>query len=116
MQGSEYISIQLKEEYEEVSAYSVSTYAEGGSGDQGYYEQGATIYWTTETEPGGITNNGWYTDDPNSPFYNVSEEEILNHIATYQNLNTYFTAWGNSDKNRDTFVRQTIPESCWVLS
>lgn len=113
MQGFEYVTIQ--EKYETVAAYSVSAQAEGGSGDTGYYEQGYVIEWTT-VGAGGITDSGWYTDNPNSPFYGKTEDEIVAYAEKNGNLNAYFRAWGdNQSIDRNQFIKNTISSSCWSI-
>ena len=102
------------ENYEAVAAYTVMPMAEGASGDSGSYFQGIIIYWTTESEPGGVTNSGWYTGNENSPFFNVSAEEILNHIKNYGDLKTYFDAWMQSGKNQKEFISK-LPLGCWNI-
>ena len=102
-QGSNYVKIE---------ANSVMPMAEGGS-TSGYYESGARVNWVS---PGGITGHDWYTNDSNSPFYNVDSSEIEEYAERYNNLDYYFEAWGKKTGiDRSYFVRETINENCWEL-
>lgn len=116
MQGSFYGEIQMSGEYESVAAYAVDSRAGSGSGEEGSYWQGFRIDWTTNDSPGGITNSGWYINDVNSPFYEKTEEEIINYANTNGNLNIYFSQWVNKEGiDRDRFIRQTLSSSCWSI-
>lgn len=116
MSDSYYTTITMtKEEYETVAGYSLGPAPRNGQGSGGYYEQGITIFYDP-TADGGITGEEWYTDDPNSPFHGATPAEIETHYNENQNLNFYFSAWGNSTTaDRDTFVKETISRSCWTL-
>lgn len=89
----------------------------GGSGNDGEYPTSTRIRWTVtrtaDDSPdgysyvGGITgNNGWYTDDPNSPFYGVVDDEDIAEAAFRDgDLNFYFNAW-NEDQSIDGQVKR----------
>lgn len=99
--------------YVKLEANAVMPMNEGGSSTGGYYESGARINWVS---PGGITAQGWYIYDSNSPFYQEDVTAIEEHAERYGNLNTYFEAWGNKvGIDREGFVKQTIEDSCWSL-
>ena len=99
--------------YVKLEANAVMPMNEGGSSTDGYYQSGARINWVS---PGGITAQGWYIYNPNSPFYQQDETAIEEHAEQYGNLNTYFEAWGNKDGiDREGFVKETLEASCWSL-
>ena len=88
----------------------------GGSGNAGEYPTSTRIRWTVTRTPddspdgysyvGGITgNNGWYTDDLNSPFYGVEDEDIAEVAFRDGNLNFYFNVW-NEDQSTDGQVKR----------
>lgn len=122
MQGSNNVIIEVENSYEPVTAYTANALPRNNgstTGTDGYYEQGATIFWTTDETPGGITNSGWYTQSSNSPFYNFTEDQIqdvIEYANRYSNLNPYFSAWGNdSTKDRSHFIREEINGLCWDI-
>lgn len=92
----------------------------GGSGNEGEYPTSTRIRWevtrTTDDSPdgysytGGISgNNGWYTNDPNSPFYGIKDiEDICEHAFTYRNLNFYFDAWNEDQSQTGQIKRATF--------
>lgn len=108
MQG--YSEVYL-ENYEEVAANTVMPMAEGMSGDSGSYFNGIRIFWTTEQIPGGVTNNGWYTDDSNSPFFGRNEDLIIQEANEVGNLNSYFSTWVSSAVDHEAFVSKVY--GCW---
>ena len=89
----------------------------GGSGNEGEYPTSTRIRWEiTRTEDGspdgysytgGISgNNGWYTKDPNSPFYGIEDTEVICKYAfAHKNLNFYFDAW-NADQSQEGQVKR----------
>ncbi|OUO77187.1 hypothetical protein B5F53_14660 [Blautia sp. An249] len=114
MQGSFYGEIPMSDEYVAVEAYSVESRASSGSGTEGSYFRGIQVMWTTDESPGGVTNNGWYTGDPNSPFYNYADEEIVANINAAGNADAYFSAWvGNTSINHEAFINNIF--GCWRL-
>ncbi len=84
----------------------------GGSGNDGSYETSSRIYWTITRISngdgsydyiGGITEAGWFFNDPNSPFYPEpynSAQEIWNIASRDGNLNMVFQEW-NADTTAD---------------
>lgn len=120
MQGSNNVIIEVDNSYEPVAAYTANALPRNnGSGTDGYYHQGANIFWTTDETPGGITNRGWYTDFTNSPFYNFSEDQIqdvIEYANQHNNLNIYFSRWGNDEtKDRSHFIKEEIDDLCWTF-
>lgn len=114
MQGSYYGEIPMSNEYVPVEAYAVDPRASSGSGTEGTYFKGIRIDWTTDESPGGITNAGWYTDNPDSPFFGYNEEQLVEDINLTGNADGYFSAWAaDSGKNHEGFIQQ-IP-GCWQL-
>lgn len=89
----------------------------GGSGNEGEYPTSTRIRWevtrTADGSPdgylytGGISgNNGWYTEDPNSPFYGIVDiEDICEYAFEHKNLNYYFDAW-NADQSQAGQVKR----------
>lgn len=114
MQGSFYGEIPMSDDYVAVEAYSVESRASSGSGTDGSYFQGIRINWTTESDPGGVTNSGWYTGDPNSPFFGQDETTLVAAIESAGNADAYFSAWVASDVSHKSFI-SGIPEACWDL-
>ncbi len=107
MQGYNDVTIKMQKKYNPVEAYTVAQQAEGSSG--GSYYENIRIEWTSE----GITGNTWHTGDPNSPFYNADENDILN-AAEDGNLNEYFGPWvSDTTKDQELFISSIY--GCWQL-
>lgn len=76
----------------------------GGSiyNPDGSYFDGYQVLWTiTRTEnadgtysyTGGVTGQGWFTNDKESPFYLANIADIGAEAFNVGNLNKYFSAW-----------------------
>ena len=107
MNGYNEVNIEI---YEPVAANAVMPLAEGTSGVGNYYT-GIRIHWTTEGENPGITGNTWYTTNPNSPFYDMQEQDLTNYANANNQLNEYFGNWVNSDKDQEAFISEIY--GCW---
>lgn len=115
MQGSYDVIIQVSgNEYEPVMAYAIDPQIDNSSSTEGTYFQGVRINWTTDGT-GGITGEGWYTTDPESPFHGADPVEIVNHANTNQNLNMYFSNWSVTDKQKHSFVGK-VWNCCEIVS
>ena len=119
MSDSYYNTITMtKEEYETVAGYSLGPAPRNGQGSGGYYEAGITIRYIPEVdEGGGITGQGWYENDPNSPFHGATPVDIVNHYneGGKNNLDFYFENWGKSLTANRTLFLQQIPSNCWTV-
>lgn len=115
MQGSSEVRIKLTQDYGSgIQLYSTnSTSSITNSG--GSYYAGIRILWDRD---GGITNVSWYINNSSSPFSGKNVTDIYNEISTNGNLNDSFSDWVTTvpDDAKDTFVRNTIPETCWELA
>ena len=107
-----------KEEYETVAGYSLGPAPRNGQGSGGYYEAGITImYFPNVGVGGGITGQGWYENNPNSPFYGHTPADIVNDYSEgdKNNLDSYFETWGESLTANRTLFLQQIPSNCWTV-
>lgn len=121
MQGS--YDVDKRELYTPVTS-SVATLAEDGASG-GYFESGARIYYTVDGydfdtgKGGGITGNGWYRGDVNSPFYNYTTQQLNDAVRLFNttgNMDNVFKEWGMKEGiDRSNFVKNTILGNCWEL-
>lgn len=121
MQGSFFYINQ--EEYTPVQAKIATRQNEGAS--SGYQEGNFRIDWTTQNYDftthtgGGITGTNWYRNDPNSPFYEKTDDEmdkIVEEANNTGNMNNVFSEWGNrTGIDRNHFIKVTINNLCWTI-
>lgn len=118
--------IQIEENYSNgggISLFSVSDEGDtitGGSGNDGSYPTSTRIRWTVtrysdDSEDGygyigGISgDNGWYTNNENSPFFGVEDEEdIARHAFNEGNLQDYFDKWNEDQSQAGQVKRATF--------
>lgn len=109
MQGNNEVRIKITQDYGSgIQMYSANSTASLSTSGGQYYGN-FIIRWNEN----GVTGENWYTENPNSPFYNVTEEAIEN-AASDGNLNEYFGPWvNNSTVNQEAFI--TNIWGCWEL-
>ena len=107
MNGYAEVNIEI---YEPVAANVVMPLAEGTSGTGNYYN-GIRIHWTTEVDTPGITGKSWYTENPNSPFFDFDGQYITDYANEYNQLNNFFGEWVNSEKDQEAFISAIY--GCW---
>ena len=106
-----------KEQYEAVTGYSIPTPRDGTSG--GYIEGNVRVNYDINS---GFTGDGWYTGDPNSPFYNMDDQitEVEQYFQTNGHLNKYFQDWGSNPSltgdQRGAFALEMINNGCGSLT
>lgn len=117
--------IQVQDDYGESGGVALNTLSSGSvnndSSEDGTFFNSWKILWTvtydelTNTYTGGITNNGWYFENANSPFYGMKSQETQIYSTAYNsgNLNSYFSTW-NSDHDGEeklAFIN-VVGQSC----
>ena len=97
----------------------------GGSiyNPDGSYFDGYKVLWTitrtsnddgTFSYSGGVTNQDWFTDKVESPFYLADIQEIGAEAFRVGNLNSYFLNWMTSTDHDQkwTFLVNMAGKSC----
>ena len=125
------------EVYSPVSAYGISTFAEGiisgGTGGDVTATQGVNFKWvydpsTPEAIPSGFTGQGWFADKEGSPIWysiqycGMTLQGILDEFAgeTRTNLNDVFQNWqkyvdaqGSPGNDVLQQFQQAVGYDCW---
>lgn len=100
--------------YQEVAAYQaengVETY---GVGSGGYTTGGIYVSWDTEN---GFTGGGWEKaiDNPSSPVFNKTEDQIREEIRNQGNLNSFFETWVTTVNYKDRYewILDNVSDNC----
>ena len=112
MQGNNEVKIKITQDYGSgIQMYSAKSTASltTSTTSGGQYYGNFIIEWN-ET---GVTGREWYTSNPNSPFYNATEEEIEN-AASDGNLSEFFGPWATNDNiDQEAFISRVY--GCWSL-
>lgn len=94
--------------YETIAAYNASQGIALYNGDSG---QNSDVNFHVNWHPvDGFTGEEWYFDEPYSPAYKKTQEEISAEIGTYGNLDHLFETWHStvSAANRLQWINQHI--------